>query len=362
MPKVAELIGWLLFRKPEGIVDSTAQWIDDEIAQLRAALINHEPLANRVAAARELMSTLIWRLLSTPAMMLAAIAAGTALRKLTGRSATELAPLGRGLDGNVTTEMDLAVGDLADTARKHQVLRDKLQAGAPLSELRELKGADEFCAELDAFLERYGARAPSEIDISRLRWREAPDSILSTIAGNLRGEAGTHRAHHAAMKKAAEELTKELIADARRGPFGFVRAAIVLRFIRVHRELLPIREHPKFMLVSAIDAIRTTALDAAEQLLADDRIDERDDVFFLDLNELELALRDDSDIRPVIAERKAAYEHHRALYPPRVMTSEGEIPRVSHATDHLPEGAIAGSAASSGIIEGIAHVIMDPTP
>jgi pyruvate,water dikinase len=48
------------------------------------------------------------------------------------------------------------------------------------------------------------------------------------------------------------------------------------------------------------------------------------------------------------------------IIPPRVITSDGEIPVVSHDHANLPKGALAGSPVSAGIVEGIAKVITDP--
>jgi pyruvate,water dikinase len=50
----------------------------------------------------------------------------------------------------------------------------------------------------------------------------------------------------------------------------------------------------------------------------------------------------------------------RQMRPPRVITSDGEIPVVRHASAHLPEGALPGAGVSAGVIEGVARVVLDP--
>jgi pyruvate,water dikinase len=37
------------------------------------------------------------------------------------------------------------------------------------------------------------------------------------------------------------------------------------------------------------------------------------------------------------------------------------MPTAQHNRDNIPTGALAGTAVSAGIIEGIAHVVLDPT-
>ncbi|MCB0033496.1 MAG: hypothetical protein KDE51_05745, partial [Anaerolineales bacterium] len=46
--------------------------------------------------------------------------------------------------------------------------------------------------------------------------------------------------------------------------------------------------------------------------------------------------------------------------PPRVVTSDGEIPAVQFANNQMPAGALAGNPVSTGVVEGIAHVVRDP--
>ncbi len=73
------------------------------------------------------------------------------------------------------------------------------------------------------------------------------------------------------------------------------------------------------------------------------------------------ALRDPAlDVRPLIAGRQAAYRQYHRLTPPRVMTGDGERIPGRHAHANLPVGALAGSAVSAGVVEGVARVVRDP--
>src|SRR5262249_47742264 len=94
----------------------------------------------------------------------------------------------RGLPGNVTTEMDLAVGDLTDRVRPHAELAALLRS-RPWPEARaaldEVAGGQEFRAALEAFIEQYGDRGASEIDPSRPRWRDDPSLLIRVVTGGL---------------------------------------------------------------------------------------------------------------------------------------------------------------------------------
>ena len=152
-----------------------------------------------------------------------------------------------------------------------------------------------------------------------------------------------------------------MIDEAGRGALGWLRRPAVRRLVRVHRGHTPLREHPKFMLVRVLDLVRRTVVEAGDHLRAHGQIDEPDDVWFLEFAELTGALDDGArPLRDLVAERRAAHKRYQRLYPPRVLTSEGESPVVHHATDALPDGALAGTPVSAGVVEGPARIVLDP--
>ena len=279
--------------------------------------------------------------------------------------ADDLVAVARGLPGNVTTEMDLAVGDLADIARRSSDLVHHLRcsdAGTALTTARTIPGGGDFMAAWDRFIACYGMRGPSEIDISRPGWAEAPRSLLQMVIANLQNStSGAHRAKQAQLAAAGEAAGERLITAARRGPGGPLRAALVRRLVRVARNLAPIREHPKYAIMRLRGLVRAVILDNAARLHAQDRLDVLDDVWFLDRNELTAALADPTQtIRERIALRKADLARYRHMTPPRVITSDGEIPSLDMTRNDLPAGALAGTPVSAGVVEGRAKVVLDP--
>src|SRR5690606_13828504 len=73
--------------------------------------------------------------------------------------------------GNITSEMGLMIGDLADAARPHpEVVRYLERAGDRTfyEGLSEVEGGGAFREKLDGFMEKFGMRAPGEIDITRV--------------------------------------------------------------------------------------------------------------------------------------------------------------------------------------------------
>ena len=268
----------------------------------------------------------------------------------------------RGLSGNVTTDMDLAVGDLADAARQSPELVDHLQAGGELETAVSLPNTSPFFTTWQQFLNTYGMRGPSEIDISRPRWQDDPSSVLRMVIGNFGyANEGTHRQHHQELAQEGAAAGERLATAVNHGLLGSLKAKWVRRLVRVSRNLMPIREHPKFLLIQLYDSVRTAVRAAAQILQRQGRLNDLEDIWYVTLLELIDILEDETnDPRPLIAQRQADMRHFHKLTPPRIITSDGEMPIVHYSRDDIPDGALAGSPVSAGVVEGKARVVLDP--
>jgi pyruvate,water dikinase len=272
----------------------------------------------------------------------------------------------RGLSGNVTTEMDLLVGDLADAARQSPQLAAQLRNGeieAALETAASDPTAQPFQQAFQTFLKKYGMRGPSEIDIARPRWQDNPASLLRMVAGSVGNTTpGTHRTHQNKMVQEGEAAVERLISAVHHGLFGPIKARLARRLIRVGRNHAAAREHPKFLIIQIMALVRTAVLEAAEMLVEDGRLNAVEDVWYLSFPEL-MGLFENTaeDLRQNIAQRQADYRRYAKLRPPRIITSDGETPTAQHKRDGIPDGALAGNPVSPGIVEGIARVVLDPT-
>jgi len=268
--------------------------------------------------------------------------------------------LGRGLPGNVTTEMDLAVGDLTDLLRPHPELAALIQEN-PWPEaraaLQSLPGGPAFSERFAAFLARYGNRGSGEIDASRPRFRDDPALLLRVMIGGLASEPGAHRARHQALAKEGESAARRLVNKAEAPMRAWVR-----RFTQVARLGSALREHPKFILVQILAAVRAEALAAGKLLAERGQLQAAADVFQLGIEEIAEALDEpERRLQELVTARSAALALDRHRTPPIVMSSDGENPTLLTARADLPPGALPGTAASSGVAEGPARVITDPT-
>lgn len=341
-------------------------WMDQDLAATRRRVASAPTPLARLEEAAAVVGGLLPRVaLRLLPRVAAGTLAGLLLRALLGRRVDPgtFEALDRGLEGNVTTRMNLAIGDLADTARATRALAEALRAhpDLDLATLAEREGSARFLDQLETFLEEYGARGTSEIDVTRPRWRDDPRALLQVIRGGLDAPVpGAHRAHHARLQEAGRAAVERLTAAA---PWG--TRFLVRRLARAVRHLFALREHPKFQIIRHLALARAAALEVGAALAARGRLRDPEDAWFLEYRELCAAARagegeGEDDPCDLVPERREALERQRRLTPPRVLTSEGERVTPPDLGPPPPPGTLRGTPASAGVVEGVARVILDP--
>jgi pyruvate,water dikinase len=363
-PFLLSVLGILLFRNPSRGVNDIERSVEDLIAERRRRVgeaSGPERIARIRTTLRSLFSDLVGRRVLQNVLpgVISFRLIGSLSRRWVGDTA-ELASLGRSPPGNVTTEMGLALGDVADVVRAHPgaIERLRLATGETFDrDLREIAGGEEVRRAIQTFLERYGMRGTGEIDITRPRWREAPTQLISAIEGHLRGGApGQHRREFRAGEEEAERASARLLGRLRATPGGALKARVMRRLIAVYRSRIGLREHPKYYIVRVLDFVKRAILEEGSGLVGAGPLRSPDEVFWFSLEELEGILRTRRVDRSVIDARRDRFERDASLRPPRVITSEGEVVTAT-AGAAVPEGALAGSAASAGVVEGRARVV-----
>lgn len=273
--------------------------------------------------------------------------------------------LSKSLPGNVTTEMGLAIGDLADLARGKPELLALLQSPPQpfsLEALDSVPGGVEFREAFQAFLDRYGVRGSGEVDLTRTRWMEQPTQLFAGILANVRtGQPGEHRERFRAGEREARKATEELVARIRGTRWGRPKAAVMSRLVDVYRTMMGLREHPKLISVCHFDLYRRAIRTEAESLVRKGILRSVTDTDYLSLHELRLILggHEPPRLAEVVAEREAEHRAHEKLTPPRLFTSTGEIVTGPHSAHHK-EGVLVGCPVSAGVAEGRARVVLRP--
>ncbi|MET8833645.1 rifamycin-inactivating phosphotransferase [Micromonospora sp. NPDC004540] len=264
---------------------------------------------------------------------------------------------------NVTSEMGLALLDVADVIRPHPEVVAFLQGVEDegfLDELPKLAGGTEARDAIEAYLDRYGMRCVGEIDITRPRWSERPATLVPLILDNVRNfEPGAAERRFQQGRQEAQKKEQEVLSRLRALPDGERKADETKRMIDRVRTFIGYREYPKYAIISRYFVYKQALLDEAERLMQADVLPAKEDVFYLTFQELHDVVRSNRVDGQLIQQRKEAFRSYQALTPPRVLTSEGEAVVGAYRRDDVPAGALAGLPVSAGTIEGRARVILD---
>ena len=215
----------------------------------------------------------------------------------------------------------------------------------------------DFIDEWDAFVARFGARGPHEMDVASPRYADEPGIALEQMASMATGAAGfdpeaAHRRSVAERHEAYRDL---------QGRVGWLRR-LVLRRIHLLIELFAgTRDTPKHHIVMVTHAVRRRALIEGRRLVEEGRLDRPCDVFHLRLADLSEAERDASlDLRARCADRMRFTEQvlGRVRQFPQVFDSRGRILRPpARSAGH---GELIGAAVSPGTARGPVKVLNNP--
>ncbi|WP_417629156.1 rifamycin-inactivating phosphotransferase [Nonomuraea insulae] len=264
---------------------------------------------------------------------------------------------------NVTSEMGLALLDVADVIRPHPEVVAFLQGVGDegfLDELPELAGGTEARDAIKAYLDRYGMRCVGEIDITRPRWSERPTTLVPLILDNVRnfepGAAGRRFEHG---RQEAKKKEQDVLSRLRALPDGERKAGETKRMIDRVRTFIGYREYPKYGIISRYFVYKQAVLEEAERLVRAGVLSEKEEIYYLTFQELHDVVRSNSVDHQLIQRRKDAFRSYQALTPPRVLTSDGEVITGAYRRDDVPAGALIGLPVSAGTVEGRARVILD---
>ena len=271
--------------------------------------------------------------------------------------------LTQSVPGNVTSEMGLALLDVADVIRPHPAVvafLEDVDDDGFLEQLSELAGGREARDAIETYLDVYGMRCVGEIDITRPRWSERPTALLPTLLGDIKNfepGAGERRFEHG--RREAWQKEQEVLERLRDLPDGDRKAEETKRMIDRVRTFSGYREHPKYGIIVRYFVYKQAVLEEAERLVAAGVVREKEDIFFLTFQELHDVVRTYHVDAELISRRKDAFRSNQALTPPRVITSDGEVFAGAYRRHDVPADALVGLPVSAGTVEGRARVVLD---
>ncbi|PEF72530.1 phosphoenolpyruvate synthase [Bacillus pseudomycoides] len=263
---------------------------------------------------------------------------------------------------NITSEMGLALLDVADVIRPYPEVINYLQHVKDdnfLDELVKFDGGQETQGTIYDYLSKYGMRCTREIDITKTRWSEKPTTLIPMILSNIKNfEPNASNQKFEQGRQEALKKEQELLDRLKQLPDGEQKVKETKRMIDLIRNFIGYREYPKYGMVNRYFVYKQALLKEAEQLVQANVIHEKEDIYYLTFKELHEVVRTNKLDYQIISKRKDEYKLYEKLTPPRVITSDGEIIAGEYKRENLPAEAIVGLPVSSGVIEGRARVIL----
>jgi pyruvate,water dikinase len=264
------------------------------------------------------------------------------------------------LGGNESAEAGRAVRHLAELVRREGA-ESALEGDDPVGDLRRVSPV--AAAALDDLIDRFGHRAPAELELSNPSWRMDRRPVLDTVRMELR--RGTVTEDAPAIRAKAEAELESRVPRLKR---PIVKAAL-----KKSQTMMASRENGKVPAVLLWDELRRLLVAAAPRLVERGVLPGRDAVHYLRHHELRAVLRGDAG--PGVEEIERRREAHRrclALDLPELtevgpgwirplddsfIRSRGMLP-----PEKLPADAtrLHGIAAAPGSVTGTARVLFDP--
>ncbi len=302
------------------------------------------------------------RLLYGLQMELMAMAVYLAAKRAFKNHPEALQLLSTGIPASPTTQISIEIDALIEAAGPFRDLfTGSLTTGQLLHRLKREEGGNEWLMRFHNFLEDFGHRGPMEFDLGSSRWSDDPTMIIETIRSGLRlpkRERLTRR-----MNRLRENRELALHNAISASPLW---KRPIMRWLARKVELyMPLREAPKHYAVIVFQRIRQAALELGKRLKTRGSISAKEDVFFLEIEELlSLVEREEpSEIRTTVNGRKNRYKRFKNETPPDIFRSDG-VPVIEEIdpSRQAVQGTLQGTAVSGGCAAGPVCVLSEPDP
>lgn len=295
---------------------------------------------------------------------------GTLLEKYYGDDSEQVrAKLISGVTGNITMQTNIKIWQLAQEAKSSPTVR-QIFSTPDTSTLRAALQSDGdgriFLAEFDAFLEQYGHREV-RMDILYPTWGEDPTPVLQFIRGYFDvDEQASPQNQQARLVREREQLAREVDEQVERDLAGRVAVAPlfhwVLKNTQAHtRE----RDTMHFELTRLFPPFRRALLELGTRWQKRGLIEERDDIFFLTLEEMQSVAESGGaeaaaqPLHELVRARRAEFTHNAAHSAPPILR-DGIAVQVTREVGPAVEGQLRGIAGSPGVAQGIVRVVRGP--
>ncbi len=257
--------------------------------------------------------------------------------------------------GSQTRSLGDEVQALAEAARNSPGVESALRGG-DYSAAAAMK-AEPWASALKAFIDDHEDELALWSEIHVPAWNEDPVPLMRQVAATLASPGHGRRDSAAAV---IDETRQRLAAE----DLAEFEAAIAHS-----RDYVPVIEHRARWQLKLLGGGRRTLLALGQKLVAANVIDEPNDIFFLHLDELDLAASTSGDFRQTVAERKDAWQAQLRMKPPMTLGLPIPIEMVGMMSPMLrrmfgavalpeaTETTISGIGANKGVVRGRARIV-----
>jgi phosphohistidine swiveling domain-containing protein len=216
-----------------------------------------------------------------------------------------------------------------------------------------------FLAAWDQFMSTHGHHCHNELELASPRWAETPDYILGLVQGYLRS---LDRANPLEKQRQLAEERQRLTEQCRRRLRSAVKRRLFNWSLRRTQKLTRDRENWKNEAVRFLGVFRRVFLELGRRLRQQGLLGDREDIFFLELSEVEPVVRGraDFDVKRRTAQRRDEYEWNKAQTPPPVVVGRYDPQKHAAVKFDAEVKVLTGIAVSPGVVTGRARVITRP--
>lgn len=223
--------------------------------------------------------------------------------------------------------------------------------------ISKLEGGKEFLGKWDRFMKEHGHHTRGELEVYNPRWSEMPDYILNTVRAYLRGSAAANPPKH--YQERARERD-QLAAECRKRLKNPIKRIVFNFHLAQAQRGCVLRENIKSVAVIYWAAMRSMLLELGERLAKRGTIEDRDDIFFLEFDEVGPVARGEVefDVSEAVASRRAEYNQNLAVTTPKVVV--GKFDPDTFVSETVPDDVevLSGIAVCPGVVTGPARVIL----
>jgi pyruvate,water dikinase len=231
---------------------------------------------------------------------------------------------------------------------------------AIVAAIRSRPDLDAFRRALDEYLDAWGFRCSAELMLTSPSFQEDPAALVPLLRAYAQSDADSPEAQLARQREERLRATSRVVR--RLGPVNGLALRMLLAWTQ---RAIQLRERARLKQALLYSRLRRIALAIGDHLVADGRIDRRDEVFMLTVDEIDALLAGacmfPDEVRATTTLRRRAHERFAGVRPPDTM----RLPRGAYfAPDHKrspsapsADDRLTGTSACGGRSTGRAVVL-----